>query len=195
MDNTRNDLQLFRRLQSGDRAALNALFARYYQGLCTFAYSFISNHHEAEELVADVFLNIWLKRQTLSITTSVKGYLYSSVRYACLAILKKHAVMFTDIDDIADSMGAQSQLTPENELYNKELKSRIEQIVQSLPQACRQIFILSRFDELSYREISEVFSISEKTVENQLGKALTIVRKQLKLDEEINFSSLPVIIT
>ncbi len=166
---------LFKRIQDDDRLALNTLFAEYYQKLCGFAFTFLRNQQEAEECVADVFVNIWKGRKTLYIERSVKAYLYTSVRNAVMAAIKKRNPLLVNIDALAN-IPQEEVNAGEQEMLLSEINKEIEKAVESLPPRCKQVFLMSRVESFSYKSIGELLGISEKTVENHLVKALTILR-------------------
>jgi len=155
------------------------LFRTYYQPLCNYAYTYLQDRDEAEEIVQSTFLNIWEKRTNLAIHTGVKPYLYAMVRNACLNVLKhekiklQHAAMEMAVAD-------RSVESTTRTVMATELETRIHLAMDKLPEQCRLVFKLSRFEELKYGEIAEQLNISVKTVENQMGKALRIMREQLK---------------
>ena len=166
-------------LKAGDLTAFEMLFRTYYQPLCNYAFTFVQDRDEAEEIVQSTFLNIWEKRESLSIHTGVKPYLYAMVRNACLNVLKhekikqQHATMEMAIAERSVESVARTVMAT-------ELETKIYQAMDHLPEQCRLIFKLSRFEELKYAEIAEQLDISIKTVENQMGKALRIMREQLR---------------
>lgn len=173
------DNGLFKCIQRDDRLALNTLFALHYQNLCTFANTYLSYTEEAEECVADVFVNLWKNRKNLSIEKSFKAYLYTSVKYSAFAYLRKRSQAFEDIDNIQDTI-VEHSAGPEQIFLQAELEEEVDKIVETLPSRCRQVFLMSRMDALSYKEISAILNISEKTIENHLAKAIQILRKSLK---------------
>ena len=166
-------------LTVGDVTAFEMLFRTYYQPLCHYAYSFLQDKEDAEEIVQSTFLMVWEKRDTLAIRTSVKPYLYAMVRNACLNVLKHEKIKQKHAGEelaVADrSCDSVSQIVASNELEYK-----IKAALEALPEQCRTVFKLSRFEELKYAEIAEQLNISVKTVENHMGKALKIMREQLK---------------
>lgn len=166
-------------LVAGDITAFEMIFRTYYQPLCNYAYTFLQDKEDAEEIVQSTFLNVWEKKETLSIRTAVKPYLYAMVRNACLNVIKhekikqKHAV-----EELA--IGAHSYDSVSHTVAGSELELKIQQAMEQLPEQCRLVFKLSRFEELKYSEIADQLNISVKTVENHMGKALKIMREQLK---------------
>ena len=171
--------QLILTLKAGDLTAFEMLFRTYYQPLCNYAFTFVQDRDEAEEIVQSTFLNIWEKRENLSIHTGVKPYLYAMVRNACLNVLKhekikqQHATMEMAIAERSIESVASTVIA-------SELEAKIHDAMDHLPEQCRLIFKLSRFEDLKYAEIAEQLNISIKTVENQMGKALRIMRDQLR---------------
>jgi RNA polymerase sigma-70 factor, ECF subfamily len=166
-------------LTKGDITAFEMIFRTYYQPLCHYAYTFLQDKEEAEEIVQSTFMSVWEKHETISIRTSAKSYLYAMVRNACLNVIKhekikqKHAV-----EEMALSPVSHDSVS--NTVASIELESRIQDAMEKLPEQCRLVFKLSRFEELKYSEIAEQLNISVKTVENHMGKALKIMREQLK---------------
>jgi len=171
--------QLIITLKAGDLTAFEMLFRTYYQPLCKYAFTFVQDRDEAEEIVQSTFLNIWEKRESLSIHTGIKPYLYAMVRNACLNVLKhekikqQHATMEMAVAERSVESVART-------IMASELETKIYRAMDQLPEQCRLIFKLSRFEELKYAEIAQQLHISIKTVENQMGKALRIMREQLK---------------
>lgn len=163
----------------GNITAFEMLFRKYYQPLCNYAYTFLHDREGSEEIVQSTFLLVWEKRDTLSIRTGVRPYLYAMVRNACLNVIKHQKIKDRYAGEeiaLADrSYDAVSEVVASN-----ELEYRIKQAVEQLPEQCRMVFKLSRFEELKYAEIAQHLNISIKTVENHMGKALKIMREQLQ---------------
>lgn len=173
------DNQLFETLKAGDITAFEMLFRTYYQPLCNYAYTFVQDHDEAEEIVQSTFLQVWEKREVLEIRTGVRPYLYAMVRNACLNVIKHEKVKQQHIA-VEMAMGERSVESVSRSVMASELESKIYHAMEALPEQCRLVFKLSRFEELKYSEIAEQLNISIKTVENHMGKALKIMREQLK---------------
>ena len=171
--------QLITTLKSGDITAFEMLFRTYYQPLCNYAYTFVQDRDEAEEIVQSTFLNVWEKRDNLSIHTGVKPYLYAMVRNASLNVLKHEKIKQQHVTmELAVAERSVESVT--RTVMASELETKIYKAMDKLPEQCRLVFKLSRFEELKYSEIAEQLNISIKTVENQMGKALKIMRDQLK---------------
>ncbi|NJN41252.1 MAG: RNA polymerase sigma-70 factor [Flammeovirgaceae bacterium] len=155
------------------------MFKAYYQPLCNYAYSFLRDRDEAEETVQSTFFNFWEKRKNIEIQTSTKAYLYRSVRNTCLNAIKHEKIKQRHASDSLSVTKDHHEPVAQTVIKN-ELELEIARALQTLPEQCRLIFKLSRFEELKYSEIAEQLNISVKTVENQMGKALRIMREQLK---------------
>jgi len=154
-------------------------FKKYYQPLCNHAYSFVQDKDEAEEVVQSAFLSVWEKRASLDIKTSLKSYLYTMVRNTSLNVIKHEKIKQKYVGE-ALAVEARSHESVTQKVISAELEEKIQQAMESLPEQCRLVFKLSRFEELKYAEIAEQLTISVKTVENQMGKALKIMREHLK---------------
>src|SRR5690606_14682911 len=155
------------------------IFRTHYEPLCNYAFTFVADRDVAEEIVQGTFLYLWEKREAMEIHSSLKSYLYTSVRNRCLNEIKRRKVRQQQINREVLSSDASSESVSE-EIAAWEVEERIQLAIEKLPEQCRMVFKLRRFEELKYAEIAEHLSISVKTVENHMGKALRIMREQLK---------------
>lgn len=153
-------------------------FKTHYNHLCNYANTFLKDRDEAEEVVQNAFMTLWEKRQTLQITGQIKSYMFSMVQNSCLNVLKHRKVKQKHEHEVLASVSEADD--DEISLQSSELETQIFSALQKLPEKCRMIFKLSRFEELKYAEIAEKLDISVKTVENQMGKALRLMREELK---------------
>jgi RNA polymerase sigma-70 factor (ECF subfamily) len=174
-----SEQQHVHKLQNGDITVFEMFFRTYYQSLCNYAYTFLQDRDESEEIVQASFLTIWEKREVLEIRTSLKSYLYTAVRNACLNVIKHEKIKQRHVSE-ALAVSERSHDSVTHRVLSSELEDRIQTSMAKLPEQCRLIFKLSRFEELKYAEIAEQLNISIKTVENQMGKALRIMREELK---------------
>lgn len=171
--------QVITTLKEGSVTAFEMLFRTYYRPLCQYAYSFLNDRDEAEEVVQTAFINIWDKKGQVEIQTSLKAYLYRIVRNSCLNVIKHEKVKQQHVAH--EMVHAESMHEGVSQsVISSELEERIANAMKVLPEQCRLVFQLSRFEELKYSEIADQLNISIKTVENQIGKALKIMREQLK---------------
>jgi RNA polymerase sigma-70 factor, ECF subfamily len=179
LKNFTHDLALFQSMKRGNRLALTSLFSHHYERLCTFAFQYVRNKEEAEEIVSTVFFSLWQNRERLIIDKNVKAYLYTCVKNESLSILKKRQPFFTDLDDVL-MIHADNHDRPDYSYEYSEADAYFQHIVNGLPLRCKQIFVLNRYENLKYKEISDLLEITEKTVENQVCKALVIVREKMR---------------
>lgn len=149
--------------------------------MCGFARKFVKDPAEGEELVQELFCQLWDKRLDFKPTTSIKAYLYGAVRNRCFNRLEHLKVRERSQEGIAETLRNQGhQSSPTQLLEAQETQIRIETAVSELPDRCRQVFELSRYEGLKYNEIAHELNISPKTVEVQIGKALKYLRASLR---------------
>ncbi|MCK5857431.1 MAG: RNA polymerase sigma-70 factor [Bacteroidales bacterium] len=182
--NIRNNID-FNQIKKGDKLAFNSLFDEFYAELCEFSFRIIGRKELAEEVVADVFANIWIKRDTIEITINLKAYLYKSTKNMTISYIRKKKVDMLPLDDILPFQESLSG-NPEQEILKKEHFAALENMLAIIPNKSRIVFKMHRLDNLKYREIAEVLDISQKTVEKHMGKALKILRNY-KFDSVIGF--------
>ena len=166
------------RLQSDDAAFMKDLFQDHYLMVCKTIYRFVSDHSLTEDLAQEVFIRLWQKRYELNITHSFVAYLRRMAVNEALGHIRKNKRSRTDELDPALHDGMENGT--EDQFFHGELKDRVTIAINTLPPRCKAIFQLSRFEEMTYKEITEKMDISIKTVENQMGKALKILREKLK---------------
>jgi len=161
-----------------DDAVFERLFKEHFKALHAYANVMLRDEILAEEMVQNVFLKLWEKRDDVSVEISVKAYLYKMVHNACLNHFK-HSKTKARYEDYATHNMAGESDNATKQLELRELEERISEAMNDLPQQCRLIFQMSRFEELKYKEIAEQLGLSIKTVENQMGKALKLMRARL----------------
>jgi RNA polymerase sigma-70 factor (ECF subfamily) len=176
--NPHSDLDLIRQIRSGDVESFSSLFRLYYQPLCFFALRYLRDVQDSEGIVQDVFVRLWMSRETLDIRSSLRSYLYVSVRNACLNQIKhdEFSAPLDEEQDRPDDATAQ----PDHQLQSAELAEAVELAIKSLPPRSRQILTMAKYDRLSYQEIAEVLHISVNTVKTQLQRAVKSLGKTLK---------------
>jgi len=167
------------RIRKGDIKSFETLFHYYYPGMCSYAESLTKKANVAEEVVQDVFYNIWKNKSDLRITSSWQSYLYRAVFNNSMMYLRK-AKREMPLDERWAESQVSSQDDPAQELDAKELNAVILYTLQKLPERTRQIFNMNRFEGLKYKEIAVKLSISVKTVEANMGKALKALRTSLE---------------
>jgi RNA polymerase sigma-70 factor (ECF subfamily) len=167
------------KIKDGDLKEFEQLFRELYSPLCSYASQIINDNDKAEELVQDIFYGIWKNRLKLDIKVSFKAYLYKAIQNNCLQLIHHKQVEEKYKQQVAYS-SMEFQSDPMEELEAIEMNLLIEKTLEDLPERCRQIFSMSRFDGLKYKEIAQNLDISIKTVEANMGKALNIFRQNLK---------------
>lgn len=162
----------------GTKAEFESLFRAHYSTLCGYANTFLRDPDASEEIVQEVMMKIWVNRATIFINTSVHSYLYRSVRNGCLNLLK-HLEVREEYKVWNESQGESTVLSQEDRMVASELEEKIREAIDRLPLERRKVFVMSRYDNLTYVEIAAKLGISVKTVENQMGKALKTLREEL----------------
>lgn len=169
-----------KQIRKSDINAFEMLFREYYAPLCRYANSFLNDMDAAEEVVQEFFYNYWKDRKKIKIRLSVSSYLYRSVKNNALKYLDRVSVRQRYAERIIAAATEPGQETLTEQLHARELQQIINDTLQELPERCRTIFIMNRFDGLKYQEIARQLSVSVKTVEANMSKALQVFRKKLK---------------
>ncbi len=164
-------------IKEGNIKEFESLFREFYKPLFIHANRILQDGAEAEEIVQDLFFNIWKNRQNLNINISASSYLYSAVRNNCLQFIKRKKIK-GKYEIYLKGQNHQSIEPIEHIKYN-ELHARLYKVMDDLPDRCQQIFKLNRFQGLKYQEIADQLEISIKTVEANMSKALKHLRKNL----------------
>lgn len=173
------DNLIIRRIRKGDKKQFELLFRSSYPSLVRYAKTLIKDHDTAEEIVQDLFFRLWQDRQSLKIEKSVSAYLYKSVYNRCLHHLEHMKVVEKHLKEALYRQEDETNY-PTGDIQYKELEEKIARILLKLPERCNIIFCMNRFEGLKYAEIAQRLSISVKTVEANMGKALKEFRKGLK---------------
>lgn len=161
-----------------DDLAFEQLFKSHFKALHAYACTLLKDEDTAEEIVQNMFLKFWEKRELLNVQTSIKAYLYKCVHNDSLNFLK-HQKIKTKYQDFATYTMNNHYEPASSKVEMTELEIKLQQALNELPQQCRTIFQMSRFEELKYREIADQLGLSVKTIENQMSKALKIMRMEL----------------
>jgi len=166
-------------LKSGVHKVHETLFRQFYAPLCNYAYSILRDADEAEDMVQKLFCKLWDQRERIEIHTSVKSYLYRMIHNDCMNKIKQHSIRAEHNMHYVYTKEVESN-DVENTVMATELEQRIEKIVENMPPRCREVFKMSRQEQLSYSEIARTLQITTNTVETQIVKALRILRAGLK---------------
>ncbi|MDN5284240.1 MAG: polymerase subunit sigma-70 [Mucilaginibacter sp.] len=175
-----SDQQLFDLIREDNQLAYTAIYDRYKDILHRYAYKWLQDREIVKDIVQELFVTIWMKRDTISFNHNVSGYLYSSVKHAILRAVEQEDrknSYTTSLQEFADKgISVTDHLVRE-----KQLKLLIEKEIAALPEKMREIFELSRNNHMTHAEIAELLALSEHTVRNQIKKALKILRLRLGL--------------
>ncbi len=169
MKSPRTEKEIIRLIAKGDEQAFEQLFRSWYARLVTYAFRYLKDRQEAENVVQMVFIKYWEKRKTLKIR-SLKSYLMVAVRNGCINELKRQRphLSVEDQFNIASS---------EDDSFDEELMEKLTSAIEEMPPQRQKIFKMARFDGLKYKEIASALRISVKTVEAQMGKSLKTLRE------------------
>ena len=166
-------------IKYGDEHAYAEVFERYSRLLITHAYRFLGNRDEACDIVQDVMFSLWQKRENLNHQMSLGGYLYTAVRNRIFDAMSHKKV----ISKYAESMVSYMEnavVHSDDNLREKELMSLLKNEIDRLPEKMREVFILHRTEELSYKDIAERLGISDKTAKQQVYNAVKILKTKIE---------------
>ncbi len=170
---------LFEEIRNDNEKAFEHLFHDYYGHLCLFASGILKDEISAEEIVQDFFVKLWEKRKQLTIKTSVKSYLFQSIKNLCLNFIQHNKTKLRYAQSVLSNL--ENKQSDEDYFTEIDLAEKIEESIRSLPVKRQEIFRMSREDGLKYREIAKKLNISIKTVEAQMGLAIKTLRNKLKI--------------
>ncbi len=171
-----NDADILGRLRAGMQDAVQSLFTAYYAQLVGVADGMLRDRAAAEDVVQEVMVELWRRRENIEVQTSLRAYLFRSVRNRALNHLRHLRVAPRADLDAADQIPTPAA---DQGLAAREIEAALREAVATLPTRCREVFELSRVQGLSYSEIADAMEISVKTVEAQMGKALRVLRVAL----------------
>jgi len=172
------DTELMDRLRAGDDLALKLIYKKYWNQLFTSAFNMLQDQHACEDIIQELFINLWNKREQLEIKASLKSYLFASVRYEVFRQIRKGSVREDIFENVHEKLQTPSEY---GNIEHRELLSQVNSIVNNLSEKCKTVYKLSREQQLSHKEIASQLDISTKTVENHLNKALRQLRISLGL--------------
>jgi len=168
-------------IRNGNKSAFTKLFDSYYEPLCQYAYRYCNGDIEVvEDVVQEVFVRIWQKRDTWNPQIAVRSYLYRSVHNQAITNIRKKRFE-TPLELNVENSAASHDQSPLENLQNDEIASRLKSAIALLPERRRQILLLRINHDMSYKEIAEMLNISVNTVDTQLRRALKLLRDQLRM--------------
>lgn len=172
------DQQLTNAIRSGDERAFEQVFRKYRKRLIRFAYSYVQTISVAEDLTQDAFLKVWELREALDPQSSIRAYLYQSVRNSALDYKKHQAVEEKNYMSLRLTHELQSRVEVDDTDAGEFIEA-VQAAIEKLPKRGKEVYKLSRTDGLTYKEIAKVMEISVKTVESQMSRSLKLLRSAL----------------
>lgn len=166
-------------LANNNDTVFEQLYKQHFRELHAYAFSLLKDWDTAEEIVQSQFLKLWERKDWTNLQASIKSYLYKSVYHDSLNFLRQQKVQVKYQTATVHAMQHHTE-DASGKLKLSELEQHLSNALNKLPEKCRAIFHLSRFKELKYQEIANELQISIKTVETHMGKALRILRKEMK---------------
>ncbi|MCG8374008.1 MAG: RNA polymerase sigma-70 factor [Balneolales bacterium] len=156
-------------IKAGNRLAFSSFFRENYNRYMAFALRYLDSKADATDILQDVFVKLWEKREDLDVTKSLDSYLYTSIRNRCLNFIRDHSNKYSTIeDDIVDENSVSA--------LEEDSEQLIHSLIQNLPDRQKEAFQLSRFDGLQHDEIAEIMDVSARTVNNHIVAALKTLR-------------------
>jgi RNA polymerase sigma-70 factor, ECF subfamily len=171
------DQQIIAEIHQGNPDTFRWVFNAYYEKLCQYAFTILKDMDEAEDIVQAMFIKIWEQRKNLEVKQSMQSYLFKSVYHKCINLIEHRGIKQKYQEHGKHVMKNEVQWP---ETFPHELEDNIKSVINKLPPQCRTIFMMSRYEELRYAEIAAKLNISVNTIENQISKALKILREELK---------------
>ena len=172
------DEELMKKIKAGNMLAFDVLYKKYSKELLKLGYSILRSTEEAENLIQDVFLNLWENRSKVEKDTSIKSYIFTITYNSAISIIRKKARESAFIEQLKSLQEINED--PFNmELEYNELTNKLNEIIKLLPQRQKEVYLLHRVDGLKYSEIAERLNISVNTIENHMSRALKTIREKL----------------
>lgn len=174
MSNT-TDERLIEAIRRNDYVSYNKLFERYYGRLCQYVYSLLMDKSDTEDIVQELFLNIWKNRERIEIKENVGGYLYKMAKHLALNHLRSK-VYFNNLSETQDQLSYE-----DDRVESEEFRIALYSYIDHLPGRCKEVLLLHRIKGLKQKEISEKLDVSIKTIKNQIWISLQKLRRCLEL--------------
>ena len=178
-DSVYTDEELLTLLQQGSRESFEILYKKYWKQLFNSAYKRLQSREIVEELVQDIFVDLWSKREVLEIHSSLQAYLFTALRYKLFSYFRSQFIKKKHVEYVLHHSEGYENFV-EDQLYYEELAHALENSVETLPEKYKTVYLLSRNQNLTYKEIAAHLNMPLDTVEKQMGKALKLLRIKLK---------------
>lgn len=174
-----DETSLIAALKQNDRSAISGIFLKYHALLCRISFRIVNDKEEAKDVVQEVFIKLWQNRKEINISHSLEAYLKRAVINTSLNHVERKK-KFTFLDPHEPTFKHPAENAVDQQQRFDELSSRVDLAVGNLPLRTKAVFTLIRFEEMSYKEVSESLNISLKAVEKEMMKALKLLRATLK---------------
>ena len=174
-----SDVELIAFLRTGDHAAFTEIYNRYWEILADAAYQRLRSREDAEEVVQEVFVNLYIRREEISPKSALVAYLKTALKYKVIDAYRAQQLHYGHINNLIQE-AIVSPVAADDQMDIKELQRRVREAAGKLPEKCREVFMMSRFEQLSHQEIADRSGISISTVKKHLHKAMQILRKEFK---------------
>jgi RNA polymerase sigma-70 factor (ECF subfamily) len=176
-ENEHSDEYILSLLTSNDSLAMELMFRKYYAFLCQTVVRVLNDEHSAEDLAQEVFFDIWRKRVDINVNTSLRAYLRRAAVNKTLNFIRDRKIKWDDEDKLASKASDSANIALDME--GQDLERLVHMAIDLLPERCRLVFTLSRFGDMSHQQIAGELNISVKTVENQMTKALKVLKEAI----------------
>jgi RNA polymerase sigma-70 factor (ECF subfamily) len=173
-----SDEKLMQEIKADNMLAFDALYKKYSKRLFRFSYSILKSKEDSENIVQDVFLNLWENRHKVENDSLIKYYIFTIAYNSTISIMRKK-VKESQFIEYLKSLQDLNQEYVNTELEYNELTNKLDKIIESLPQRQKEVYLLHRVEGLKYNEIAKRLNISTNTIENHMSRALNTIRKTL----------------
>jgi len=171
-----NESEILHKIANGDASLFKYLYKTYYKSLCSYVYNHFNDLAEAENVVQEVFSQVWEQRSRLKEVKNLKSYLFQATHYKCLDLLRTKKVQKKFEDEVAYQL---KQIEFEDELVSDESLHQIEFAINNLPEQRKKVVVMKRLEGLSYKHIAKKLGISERTAETHMALAMRTLRSKL----------------
>lgn len=176
LNNQENEILSMLKIDPGK--AISLMYDNYYRYLVSVTYRIIKDEDGTQDIIQSVLIDIWKKKETLKINSSLIQYLRRAAINKALNHLRAKKQIYEDSEEL-ENLNLSNDYDQSYDLEAQELRVKIDYAIENLPERCRLVFVLSRFEEMTYKQIGEKLNISHKTVENQMIKALRVLRNKI----------------
>lgn len=176
------DDELLQLMKRHDSKAFEAIYFRYEMPLLKYALQVMGNKEDAADIIQEIFVSLWNRREVIHFDHSLKAWLYQAVRFQRAKVIRRHERKDALIQELVDLSNDAEWNNPHVRLEQRELVANLQKTISHMPVKMKEVFVLSRGEQLSHREISHRMNIAESTVKKQVQKALRFIREKSLVD-------------